>query len=170
MSPRARVKIFGQSLLSAIFVFFMVYPATRALGLGVSTVEIPTDDLWRDALGVFAMCVVIAMVVEAIRQMTPGFAREEDLTTGKKLALRFLAFLIGGVAGVYGYAPAIMDGSNPRFVGGLASGAAASMVGHVIAPFINKGIISLVKQAIASAKSVLKSFAKRAGSGDEPKE
>lgn len=145
MSALAQIRIMGQSMLTAFLGFFMVYPATRAFALGVASVEIPTDHLLSDLANVIGMAlIVVTPMVEILRRTIPWLSRKDDKTgDAQKSVLRASSVAIGAIFGLMGAAPAIMDGSNPQFVGGIASGGVAALFGPQLFSILNRTVKSL---------------------------
>lgn len=118
----------GYSSLAFISTFAVLYPVHRAAAQD-GPVSIPVPDMLLDFAQCLPLAVLVAIIVEVVRLCIPWLSRKKGGNDAQKIVLRVLSVLVGTAFGLHGNASLMGDGTDPRLLGGIASGAVAALFG-----------------------------------------
>lgn len=138
MSERIRstASKIGYSSLAFVSTFAVLWPASKAAAQ--ESLSVPVPDMVVDFFKAVPLAMLIAWIVEIIRLGIPWFSRKrmagDESYDGPKNAIRLISVLFGALFGALGHASAMGDGSDPRQLGGIASGCIAALFGGQLMP------------------------------------
>jgi hypothetical protein len=118
----------GHSSLAFISTFALLYPIHRAAAQD-GAVSIPVPDMLLDFVQCLPLAILVAIIVEVVRLCVPWLSRKKGSNDAQKIVLRVLSVLVGTAFGFHGNASLMGDGTDPRLLGGIASGAVAALFG-----------------------------------------
>jgi len=128
---RSAMSKFGYAASAFVSTFAVLWPASRAMA--EESASIPVPDMLVDFFQCIPLALVVAVLVEVVRLCFPWLSRKKVRLEGsgdaQKIVLRVMSVLVGFGFGVLGNASAMGDGSNPRLLGGITSGAVAALFG-----------------------------------------
>lgn len=126
----------GYSLLAFASTFAVLWPASRAVA--EESVTVPVPDMIVDFFEAVPLALLIAWLVEVMRLAIPWLSRKHlagpDAYNPQKNAIRLISVLVGALFGALGYASSMGDGSDPRQLGGIASGCMSALFGGQLMP------------------------------------
>lgn len=130
----------GYSMMAFVSTFAVLWPASRAVAQ--EAVTIPVPDMLVDFAQATPLALLVSMVVELLRVGIPWLSRKHlagpNAYNPQKNALRLISVLLGALAGALGSASPMGDGSDPRQLGGIASGCIAALFGGQLMPLFQQ--------------------------------
>lgn len=146
----------GYSSLAFISTFALLWPVHNAAAQ--ESLSVPVPDMVVDLFEAVPLALLVAWLVEILRLAIPWLSRKrmagDESYDGPKNAIRLISVLVGALFGALGYASSMGDGSDPRQLGGIASGCMAALFGGQLMPLGAK----LVGAAAARFRVVLKAL------------